>query len=138
LTPVRPQLHFPYRVDSVPELADRPRFCDLPVSGCEAKSPKESLMPLIDIQLIEGVFTQEQKKTMIEKVTEVMVAIEGEAMRHVTWVRIQETGSGECQGDGSRALRDGAWPRATAARHIRIRQHFHGPGCCVGRPIFHF
>jgi 4-oxalocrotonate tautomerase len=52
-------------------------------------------MPLIDIQLIEGVFTSEQKRTMIEKVTEAMVAIEGEAMRHVTWVRVQETGSGE-------------------------------------------
>ncbi len=52
-------------------------------------------MPLIDIQLIEGVFTPEQKKTMIEKVTVAMVAIEGEAMRHVTWVRVQETGSGE-------------------------------------------
>lgn len=32
---------------------------------------------------------------MIEKVTEAMVAIEGEDMRHVTWVRVQETGSGE-------------------------------------------
>ena len=52
-------------------------------------------MPLIDIQLIEGVFTPEQKKTMIEKVTEAMVAIEGEAMRQVTWVRIRETASGE-------------------------------------------
>jgi len=52
-------------------------------------------MPLIDIQLIEGVFTADQKKTMIEKVTDAMVAIEGEAMRNVTWVRVQETGSGE-------------------------------------------
>ena len=47
-------------------------------------------MPLIDIQLIEDVFTSEQKQEMIEKVTETMVGIEGEAMRGVTWVRIQE------------------------------------------------
>ena len=47
-------------------------------------------MPLIDIQLIEDVFTSEQKREMIEKVTETMVGIEGEAMRGVTWVRIQE------------------------------------------------
>lgn len=52
-------------------------------------------MPLVDIQLIEGVFTPEQKKRMIEKITDTMVEIEGEAMRGVTWVRIQELGSGD-------------------------------------------
>jgi 4-oxalocrotonate tautomerase len=52
-------------------------------------------MPLIDIQLIKGVFTPEQKKRMIEKVTDAMVSVEGEAMRPVTWVRVQEIESGE-------------------------------------------
>ena len=52
-------------------------------------------MPLVDIQLIEGVFDDSQKRKMIEDVTETMVAIEGEAMRGVTWVRIQELASGE-------------------------------------------
>ena len=52
-------------------------------------------MPLVDIQLIEDVFTPEQKREMIEKVTDTMVAIEGEAMRGVTWVRIQEYRGGE-------------------------------------------
>jgi 4-oxalocrotonate tautomerase len=52
-------------------------------------------MPLIDIQLIKGVFTPAQKKEMIEKVTDAMVAIEGEPMRPVTWVRVQEIESGE-------------------------------------------
>jgi len=52
-------------------------------------------MPLIDIQLIKGVFTPDQKKTMIEKITDAMVSIEGEAMRPVTWVRVQEIESGE-------------------------------------------
>ena len=52
-------------------------------------------MPLVDIQLIEGVFTPKQKTLMIDKVTEAMVAIEGEAMRPVTWVRIQEVKSGD-------------------------------------------
>ncbi|MEQ9812151.1 MAG: tautomerase family protein [Azospirillaceae bacterium] len=52
-------------------------------------------MPLVDIQLIEDVFTPQQKREMIEKVTETMVAIEGEAMRGVTWVRIQEYAGGE-------------------------------------------
>jgi 4-oxalocrotonate tautomerase len=52
-------------------------------------------MPLIDIQLIRGVFTSDQKQAMIHKVTEAMIAVEGEAVRQVTWVRVQETESGE-------------------------------------------
>jgi len=52
-------------------------------------------MPLVDIQLIKGVFTPEQKRNMISKVTDAMVAVEGEAMRPVTWVRVQEIESGE-------------------------------------------
>ena len=52
-------------------------------------------MPLVDIQLIEGVFDKSQKQEMIRKVTDVMVEIEGEAMRGVTWVRVQEFASGQ-------------------------------------------
>ncbi|MGB0902107.1 tautomerase family protein [Halocynthiibacter sp.] len=51
-------------------------------------------MPLVDIELIEGVFDTAQKQEMIEKVTNAMVAIEGEAMRGVTWVRVKEVQSG--------------------------------------------
>jgi len=52
-------------------------------------------MPLVDIQLIKGVFNDSQKKAMIERVTEAMLGIEGESMRGVTWVRVLEVGSGE-------------------------------------------
>ena len=52
-------------------------------------------MPLVDIQLIEGVFDKQQKQEMIAKVTDAMVKIEGEAMRAVTWVRVHEVASGE-------------------------------------------
>lgn len=51
-------------------------------------------MPLVDIQVIEGVFSPEQKKEMITKVTNAMVGIEGEALRGVTWVRVLEVASG--------------------------------------------
>lgn len=51
-------------------------------------------MPLVDIELIEGVFDADQKQRMIRDVTEAMVNIEGEAMRGVTWVRVQEVASG--------------------------------------------
>ena len=52
-------------------------------------------MPLVDIQLIRGVFSPAQKNTMIKNVTEAVIAVEGEAMRSVTWVRVQEYESGE-------------------------------------------
>ncbi len=52
-------------------------------------------MPLVDIELIEGVFDEDQKQRMIRDVTEAMVGVEGEAMRSVTWVRIKEVASGE-------------------------------------------
>lgn len=52
-------------------------------------------MPLVTIDLIEGVFTPGQKKAMIEKVTDAMLAVEGEAMRQVTWVKIHEVNQNE-------------------------------------------
>ncbi|QFT91386.1 4-oxalocrotonate tautomerase [Roseovarius sp. THAF9] len=52
-------------------------------------------MPLVDIELIEGVFDDDQKRRMIHDVTEAMVGVEGEAMRGVTWVRIKEVAGGE-------------------------------------------
>jgi 4-oxalocrotonate tautomerase len=67
------------------------------------KHRKGNVMPLVDIQVIEGVFTPEQKKDMIEKVTNTMVEIEGESLRGVTWVRVQEVASG-AWGIGGKAL----------------------------------
>jgi 4-oxalocrotonate tautomerase len=52
-------------------------------------------MPLIQVKLIEGVFTPAQKSQMIAKLTDAMVSIEGENMRSVTWVVIEEARSGE-------------------------------------------
>jgi 4-oxalocrotonate tautomerase len=52
-------------------------------------------MPLVNVKLIEGVFTSTQKQDMIRKLTDTMVAIEGENMRPVTWVVIEEVKSGD-------------------------------------------
>jgi len=52
-------------------------------------------MPLVTIDVIKNVFTPDQKQALIEKVTEAMVAVEGENMRSVTWVRIQEIEGGD-------------------------------------------
>ena len=52
-------------------------------------------MPLIEVHLIEKVFTPEQKHQIIEKLTDAMVSIEGENMRHVTWCVVEEVKSGD-------------------------------------------
>ena len=52
-------------------------------------------MPLIQVKLIENVFTHEQKKQIITRLTDAMVSIEGENMRPVTWVVVEEVPSGE-------------------------------------------
>ena len=40
-------------------------------------------------------FTPDQKQEMISKLTETMVGIEGEPMRNVTWVTVEEIDSGD-------------------------------------------
>ncbi len=52
-------------------------------------------MPLVNVKLIEGVFTPAQKQEMVRKLTDAMVSIEGENMRSVTWVVVEEVKSGE-------------------------------------------
>ena len=52
-------------------------------------------MPLVNVRVIEGVFTPEQKREMIRQLTETMVEIEGENLRSVTWVIVEEVKSGD-------------------------------------------
>ena len=47
-------------------------------------------MPLIQVKLIENVFSPAQKREIIQRLTDTMVEIEGENMRPVTWVTIDE------------------------------------------------
>jgi 4-oxalocrotonate tautomerase len=60
-------------------------------------------MPLVNVKLIEGVFDSDQKQEMITRLTDTMVSIEGENMRGVTRVIIEEVASGEW-GIGGQAL----------------------------------
>ena len=60
-------------------------------------------MPMINVKVIEGVFSDTQKHEMIEKLTDTMVSIEGENMRGVTWVIVEEVASGDW-GIGGRPL----------------------------------
>jgi 4-oxalocrotonate tautomerase len=60
-------------------------------------------MPLINVKLIEGVFDKHQKQEIITRLTDAMVGIEGENLRPVTWVVVEEVASGEW-GIGGNAL----------------------------------
>jgi len=61
-------------------------------------------MPMVTIDVIKDVFTPAQKQQIIAKVTDAMIAVEGENLRGVTWVRIQEFESGDWA-VGGKALR---------------------------------
>jgi 4-oxalocrotonate tautomerase len=52
-------------------------------------------MPLIQVKVIEKVFTNEQKQEIVRRLTDAMVEIEGENMRPVTWCLVEEVHSGE-------------------------------------------
>jgi len=60
-------------------------------------------MPLITVNLIENVFSAKQKAEIISRLTDTMVEIEGENMRSVTWVKIEEVPEGQW-GIGGAAL----------------------------------
>jgi 4-oxalocrotonate tautomerase len=73
-------------------------------------------MPLIEVHLIDKVFSTDQKRQIIEKLTDAMVSIEGENMRGVTWVKISEVASGEW-GIGGKPLTTEAVKQLASGRH---------------------
>jgi len=60
-------------------------------------------MPLVQIRGIEGYLTLEQKQDLIRKVTDAVVSVEGEGLRPVTWVTIEDVQPGEW-GVGGQAM----------------------------------
>jgi 4-oxalocrotonate tautomerase len=48
-----------------------------------------------NVKVMEGVFTPKQKQEMVHKLTDTMVSIEGENMRPMTLVVIEEIKSGD-------------------------------------------
>jgi 4-oxalocrotonate tautomerase len=60
-------------------------------------------MPLVNVKMIEGVFSPEQKQEMIRRMTDIIVDLEGEHMRPATMVIIEEVKSGDW-GIGGQAL----------------------------------
>src|SRR3954447_3835997 len=60
-----------------------------------ARSERDTVMPLINVKLIEGVFDASQKQQIVRDLTDALVAIEGENMRPVTWCVVEEGRSGD-------------------------------------------
>jgi 4-oxalocrotonate tautomerase len=60
-------------------------------------------MPLIQVRVITDVFSKEQKREIIGKLTDALVSVEGENMRQVTFCLVEEVESGDW-GIGGKAL----------------------------------
>jgi 4-oxalocrotonate tautomerase len=52
-------------------------------------------MPFVNVKVIQGVFDADQKREIVERLTDALVGIKGEAMREVTWVMCEEVQSGD-------------------------------------------
>lgn len=61
-------------------------------------------MPLAEVKVIEGVFSDEQKQEMVARVTDAIVSVEGEELRDKTLVIVEEVRSGDW-GIGGKVLR---------------------------------
>jgi 4-oxalocrotonate tautomerase len=74
-------------------------------------------MPLIQVKVMDGVYTAQQKQAIVERLSDAMVEIAGEDMRRLTWCVVEEVASGEwgiggqtLTADDIRALARGAAP----------------------------
>jgi 4-oxalocrotonate tautomerase family enzyme len=97
-------------------------------------------MPLINVKLIEDVFTPEQKGQIVERLTDAMVSIGGENMRGVTWVIVEEataaTGASAASRSAPTPSRRSLQERLPNHGQGRRRWRMAPPGSCAsGLPI---
>ncbi len=78
-----------------PESLGQRRQGDQTCGGKNASDKEECAMPLIEVKVIEGVFSHKQKQEIITKLTDAMVSIEGENLRPYTLVVLDEVKSGD-------------------------------------------
>jgi 4-oxalocrotonate tautomerase len=58
-------------------------------------SNQEGGMVLIEVTVVEGVFTALQKHEIVEQLTDAMASIEGEGMRKHIWCLVAEVAGGD-------------------------------------------
>ncbi len=64
-------------------------------------------MPLAQLKGLSGYLSLEQKQELIRKVTDAIVSVEGEGLRPVTWVIVEDVPSGQWGVGGSPVTTDG-------------------------------
>ncbi|MCS6328857.1 MAG: 4-oxalocrotonate tautomerase family protein [Nitrospira sp.] len=52
-------------------------------------------MPLAQLKGLSGFLSMEQKQELIRKVTDAIISVEGEGVRPVTWVIVEDVPSGQ-------------------------------------------
>jgi len=85
-------------------------------------------MPLINVKVIEGVFTPEQKTQIAERLTDALISVEGENMRGFTWCVIDEVNSGDWAIGGKSLTTDRPLPRVNKRAPTRRRDGRTGTG----------
>lgn len=63
-------------------------------------------MPLAQLKGISGYLSAEQKETLIKRVTDAILSVEGEGLRPVTWVIVEEVPEGQWGVGGTIATAD--------------------------------
>ncbi len=67
-------------------------------------------MPLVQIKGVSGSMSKEQKSELIRRVTDAVLSVEGEGLRPVTWVIVEDVPEGQWGVGGqiatARMLRD--------------------------------
>jgi 4-oxalocrotonate tautomerase len=76
----------------------------------------ENIMPLAQIKGLSGFLTLEQKQELIRRVTDAIVSVEGEGLRPITWVVIEDVKSGEW-GVGGEPVTTEALQELATAKH---------------------
>jgi phenylpyruvate tautomerase PptA (4-oxalocrotonate tautomerase family) len=76
---------------------------------------EKPIMPLIQLNLMDQVSTPTKKKEIVSKLTAAVAPFEGETMRPVTWVSIEEIWSLEWS-IGGPAMTTGAVPDFVAGK----------------------
>ncbi len=64
-------------------------------------------MPLAQSKGLSGYLSLEQKQELIRKVTDAIVSVEGEGLRPVTWVIVEDVPSGQWGVGGSPVTTEG-------------------------------
>lgn len=63
-------------------------------------------MPLAQLKGVSGYLSAEQKETLIKRVTDAILSVEGEGLRPVTWVIVEDVPEGQWGVGGTIATAD--------------------------------